>query len=101
MGNYLHVYVNTNIFSKAGSLASRDLVGKIGIVYDDYKGTLKDLLKKDSLDKIFINAPRRKTISMDDKIYFHNIMKESDYTPESYLSYDNITDKAPVLPQYS
>lgn len=96
--HFLKIYTNKNssIFSKAGSLAYINVVGKIGIIYDDYdyKGCVKDLLKKDNLDKIFINAPRRLTDSIDDKIQFHNIMKESYYTPESYISPDNITDKS-------
>lgn len=97
INHLLKIYTNknTSIFKKAGVLAFKNLVGRIGIIYDDYdyKEDLKDLLKKDSLDKIFINAPRRITIMMDDKIYFHNIMNQSDYTPESYLSCDNIIDK--------
>jgi len=96
--NLLKLYTNknSNIFSQAGKLACKDLVGKIGIIYDDYdyKGNLKDLWKKDNLDNIFIIAPRRKTISMDDKIMFHKKMKDSVYTPESYLSSDDITDKS-------
>lgn len=94
----LKIYTNKNssVFSRAGNCISNDLTGRIGLIYDDfdYKGDVEELWKKYNLDKIFINAPRRITISMDDKIMFHNKMENSNYTPESYLSYDNITDRS-------
>jgi hypothetical protein len=85
---------NSNIFSQAGNLAGENIIGKFGIIYDDfdYKGDLKDKWKQYKLEKIFINAPRRKTRYMDDKISFHKIMKDSVYTPESYLSSETVTD---------
>jgi len=96
--NFLKLYTNKNssVFSQAAELASKDVTGKIGIIYDDYdyKGDVKELWGKYKLDKIFMNAPRRLTISMDDKIQFHNVMKESKYTPESYLSSDDINDES-------
>ena len=96
--NLLKIYTNKNrkIFSQAGHITYKDLLGKVGIIYDDYdyKGSPKDLMKNDGLDKIFINAPRRITFSMDDKIAFHNVMNDSKYTPESYLSYENVIDKS-------
>lgn len=96
--NFLKLYTNKNSssFSHAAELASKDITGKIGIIYDDYdyKGDVKELWGKYKLDKIFMNAPRRLTISMDDKIQFHNVMKESKYTPESYLSPDDINDES-------
>ena len=96
--NFLKLYTNKNssIFSHAAELASKDITGKIGIIYDDYdyKGDVKELWGKYKLDNFFMNAPRRLTISMDDKIQFHNVMKESKYTPESYLSSDDINDES-------
>ena len=29
---------------------------------------------------------------MDDKIQFHNVMKDSEYTPESYLNINDVPD---------
>ena len=96
--NLIKLYTNKNssIFSRAAELACKDLTGKIGIIYDDYdyKGDVKELWGKYNLNKIFMNAPRCLTISMDDKIQFHNVMIESKYTPESYLSSDDITDES-------
>lgn len=92
----LKIYTNRNssVFSRAGNSISNDLSGRIGVIYDDfdYKGNLKELWKQYNLSDIFINAPRRVTISMDDKIQFHNVMKDSEYTPESYLNVNDISD---------
>ena len=92
----LKVYTNRNssVFSRAGNSITNDLSGRIGVIYDDfdYKGNLKELWKQYNLSDIFINAPRRVTISMDDKIQFHNVMKDSEYTPESYLNVNDISD---------
>ena len=44
---------NSNIFLQAANLVSENIVGKIGIIYDDfdYKGNLKELWKQYKLDK--------------------------------------------------
>lgn len=95
--NLLKIYTNKNssIFSQAGNLAINDINDKIGFIYDDfdYKDDFKKMWGKYNLNKIFVNAPRRLTVKMDDKIHFHNIMNTSDYTPQSYTSVDEITDK--------
>ncbi len=94
--NLLKLYTNKNssIFSQATELACKDVTGKIGIIYDDfdYKGNLKESWKQYKLNNIFINATRRLTLSMDDKIQFHNVMKDSEYTPESYLNINDVPD---------
>jgi hypothetical protein len=96
--NLVKIYTNKNssIFSQAGNLAFDYITSRIGLIYDDfdYKGHLKELWGKYKLDKVFMNAPRRLTISMDDKIMFHKKMKDSYYTPESYLTYHDIIDKS-------
>ena len=92
----LKIYTNKNssVFSRAGNSISNEIKGRIGVIYDDfdYKGNLKESWKQYNLNHIFINAPRRLTISMDDKIQFHNVMKDSEYTPESYLNVNDVPD---------
>ena len=91
----LYTNKNRNIFKEAGKLVEDKINKKIGLIYDDYdyKGKIVEKWKHYNLDTIFIVAPRRKTLSMDDKIFFYKKMKDSSYTPESYLSVDVITDK--------
>jgi len=93
----IKVYTNKNrlIFKEASEIAIHHIKGKYGFIYDDYdyKGDLVNTWKSLKLKNIFINAPRRITLSIDDKILFHKNMKESIYTPESYLSIDEINDK--------
>lgn len=95
--NLIKMYTNknVNILSAGAKLALDYINGKIGLIYDDYdyKGNLVQEWKKYKLEEIYINSPRKKTINMDDKIFFHNIMKDSVYTPESYLSKEEIDDK--------
>lgn len=93
----IKVYTNKNrlIFKEASEIAIHYIKGKYGFIYDDYdyKGDLVNIWKALKLETIFINAPRRITVSLDDKILFHKNMKDSIYTPESYLSIDEISDK--------
>jgi hypothetical protein len=95
--NLIKVYTNKNshIFKQASEIAIHDIKGKYGFIYDDYdyKGDLVNTWKPLKIENIFINAPRRITVSLDDKILFHKNMKDSIYTPESYLSIDEISDK--------
>lgn len=95
--NLIKVYTNKNshIFKQASEIAIHDIKGKYGFIYDDYdyKGDLVNTWKPLKLETIFINAPRRITVSLDDKILFHKNMKDSIYSPESYLSIDEISDK--------
>ena len=91
----IHTNKNSSVFSLAGESIYNKISGKYGIIYDDYDCN-KDIIqswKSDKLQTIFTNAPRRKTIHMDDKILFHKRMIDSIFTPESYLTVDEITDK--------
>jgi hypothetical protein len=95
--NVLKVYTNksSSIFALAGESISNNINGKYGIIYDDFdcKTDIIDSWKSYKLQTIFINAPRRKTVCMDDKILFHKRMSESIFTPESYLKGDEVIDK--------
>ena len=95
--NLLKMYTNKNssVFSLAGEMVHNKIRGKYGIVYDDFdcKKEVINSWKSYNLQTIFTNAPRRKTIHMDDKILFHKRMSDSIFTPESYLTTDDINDK--------
>lgn len=95
--NLLKLYTNLSVglFDKAAKNVLQKIKGKYGIIYDDfdYDKTIIDKWKKYSLTKIFIQSIRKKTITMDDKIDFHNVMSTSKFTPESYLHKSEITDK--------
>ncbi len=95
--NLLKIYTNKNssVFSLAGEIVHNKIQGKYGIVYDDFdcKKEVINSWKTYNLHAIFMNAPRRKTIHMDDKILFHKRMSDSIFTPESYLTVDEINDK--------
>lgn len=95
--NLLKLFTNKNnsIFRSACQQMYPNIKGKVGFIYDDfdYNQKLIESWTPYNLDKLFINAKRRKTISMDDKILFHKKMSMSQFTPESYLSIDKITDK--------
>ena len=92
---------NFNIFKNSLLKAQEelDISGIYGIIYDDFdvKEELKKRWIKEYQDiKIFTVARRRKTIRMDSKLLFANKMKESIYTPVTYLKYEDIpvsTDK--------
>jgi hypothetical protein len=94
--NLLKVYTNKSpsVFSLAGEIVHNKIQGKYGIVYDDFdcKKTTINSWKPYKLQTIFTNAPRRKTIHMDDKILFHKKMSDSIFTPESYLNVNDIID---------
>ena len=94
---YLKIYTNKNssVFQNAGKKAYKNIEGKYAIIYSDYNCDKKmlDEWKKDNFQTVFYNSTRGKTLKMDDKIGFHNVMSESKYTPESYLDIKNITDK--------
>lgn len=94
---FLKVYTNKNssVFNNAGMLAYKNINGSYAVMYNDYDCDKKmiDEWKKDNFKTIFTNSPRRKTIKMDDKISFHNVMSQSLYTPESYLDVKEVIDK--------
>ena len=96
-GLLIKLYTNKNFsIFKSGVLdaeKSLDISGIYGIIYDDYD--IKEELKKKWLKeyndiKIFNVARRRKTIRMDSKILFAKKMKDSIYTPITYLKYEDI-----------
>ena len=95
--NLLKMYTNKNssVFSLAGEMVHNKIQGKYGIVYDDFdcKKEVMNSWRPYNLHTIFTNAPRRKTLHMDDKILFHKRMSDSIFTPESYLTTDDINDK--------
>ncbi len=95
--NLLKLFTNKNnsVFRGACKEIYSDIKGRVGFIYDDfdYNPKLIESWKQYNLDKIFVNARRRKTIRMDDKILFHKKMSSSKFTPESYLSINEITDK--------
>ena len=88
----LKIYTNKNkdIFESAGNNAYFNLnEGQFGIIYDDYNTDIEVLRKwKADYPKMTIyNVARlRKTIKIDDKIYFSKKMSESLYTPVCYFS---------------
>ena len=94
----LKIYTNKNssIFSEAGKSVSNNINGRYGIVYDDFdcNAEVINSWKPYNLQIIFTIAPRRKTKGMDDKILFHKRMSDSIFTPESYLSVDDISDNS-------
>ena len=94
---FLKVYTNKNssVFSDAGKQAYKDIEGRYGVMYNDFdcdKKMINDW-KGERFERFFTNSPRRLTLKMDDKIAFHNVMTESKYTPESYLTLKEISDK--------
>lgn len=102
-GLFIKLYSNKNFNIFKNSLLKvqeeLDVSGIYGIIYDDFdiKEELKKRWIKEYQDiKIFTVARRRKTIRMDSKLLFANKMKESIYTPVTYLNYEDIpvsTDK--------
>ena len=86
---------NSSVFSLAGEMVHNKIQGKYGIVYDDFdcKKEVMNSWRPYNLHTIFTNAPRRKTLHMDDKIFFHKRMSDSIFTPESYLTVNEINDK--------
>lgn len=94
---YLKVYTNKNsmVFNNAGKDAYDSINGSYGIMYNDFDCDVRMInqWKREKLQKIFINSPRRTTLKMDDKISFHKVMSSSKYTPESYLDVKDVTDK--------
>ena len=102
-GLFIKLYSNKNFntfkYSLLKAQEELDISGIYGIIYDDFD--IKDELKKRWIKeyqdiKIFTVARRRKTIRMDSKLLFANKMKESIYTPVTYLKYEDIpvsTDK--------
>ena len=60
------------------------------IDYDIKEELKKKWLKEYNDIKIFNVARRRKTIRMDSKILFAKKMKDSIYTPITYLKYEDI-----------
>jgi hypothetical protein len=102
-GLLIKLYSNKNFNTfKYGLMKAQeelDISGIYGIIYDDFdiKEELKNKwIKEYQGIKIFTVARRRKTIRMDSKLLFANKMKESIYTPVTYLKYQDIpitTDK--------
>ena len=94
---FLKIYTNKNsaVFNKAGKEAYKNIEGNYAVMYNDYNCDKKmlDEWKKENFKKVFYNSTRGKTLKMDDKIGFHNVMSESIYTPESYLDVKKVTDK--------
>lgn len=95
--NLLVVYTNkaSRVFSLACENMYNSVKGRYGIIYSDYDCDKKilDEWKQYNLQRMFFTAPVSKTFNMDDKILFHNKMKDSNYTPESYLKKEDIVDK--------
>lgn len=95
--NLLVVYTNkaSRVFSLAGENMCNSVKGRYGLIYSDYDCDKKilDEWKQYNLQRVFFTAPVSKTVNMDDKILFHNKMKDSAYTPESYLKKEDIVDK--------
>ena len=95
----LKIYTNKNkdIFESAGNNAYFNLIeGQFGIIYDDYNTDIEVLRKwKADYPKMTIyNVARlRKTIKIDDKIYFSKKMSESLYTPVCYFSKLELIDR--------
>ncbi len=96
----LKVYTNKNnaIFRSGADQAYSHIEqkGQFGILYDDFNANPEILKswKKDYPEMVVYSVAKRgKTIPMDSKISFHRNMSTSEYTPESYLSIDEVTDK--------
>ena len=102
-GLLIKLYTNKNSTNfNSGALEAQkniDINGIFGLIYDDFdvKDELKKKWEKEYRDiKIYTVAKRRKTIRMDSKLLFANKMKDSLYTPVTYLKYEDIpttTDK--------
>ena len=95
----LKVYTNKCriVFENATNNAHEHLQnGLFGIIYDDYNPDNKiiDEWKKEYPNmNIYTISPLRKTVKIDDKIFFSKKMSESLYTPECYSSKLEVTDK--------
>lgn len=96
-GNFIKIYSNKSfdIFKQGGKLVleENNLNGIYGVVYDDFNPNMEivNSWKKEYPEmKIFHVATRKKTVCMDDKKDFYQIMGNSKYTPDSYLSYEDI-----------
>lgn len=98
-GLLIKLYSNKNFNTfKSGLLEAEkkmDISGMYGIIYDDYD--VKEELKKKWIKeykeiKIFNVSRRRKTIRMDSKILFAKKMKDSIYTPLTYLNFNEISE---------
>lgn len=98
-GLLIKLYTNKNLSIFKSSLIEAkesidiDISGIYGIIYDDFD--IKEEIKKRWLTdyngiKIFNVARRRKTIRMDSKLAFGKQMKDSIYTPPTYLNYNDI-----------
>jgi len=102
-GLLIKLYTNKNstIFNSGALEVQKniDVNGIFGLIYDDYdvKDELKKKWEREYRDiKIYTVAKRKKTIRMDSKLLFANKMKESIYTPVTYLKFEDIpesTDK--------
>tara|TARA_B100000886_G_scaffold324182_1_gene268628 strand:+ start:2478 stop:3389 length:912 start_codon:yes stop_codon:yes gene_type:complete len=95
----LKIYTNKckGIFESAGNKAHKYLNdGLFGIIYDDFNTDTKLVNKwKEEYHNINIYTVTelKKTIKIDDKIHFSKKMSESLYTPESYLTKLEVSDK--------
>jgi len=95
----LKIYTNKNssVFKKASQKASKYIhKGCYGFIYDDFNPDMnlkRNWEKKYKNIKVFNIAPMKKTVEMDAKISFTKRMNDSDFTPEGFLSIEEVSDK--------
>jgi len=95
----LKVYTNKNVcvFESGSKKAYKYLQnGLFGIIFDDYNPNI-DVINNFKNEypnmTIYKITPLKKTLKIDDKFYFSNVMSESSYTPKCYKSKLEVDDK--------
>ena len=102
-GFLLKIFSNKNsrLFEEAGNHVLKENSGskdQVGIIYNDYNADPKmiDAWQKETKGmSVYYVAPRSKTLRMDAKVLFAKKMKESQYVPKTYFSYDEIPTDTP------
>lgn len=99
----LKVYTNKNssIFREGAAMAYEHIHEneQYGVLYDDFNANdevREKWIKEYPNMTIYKVAKRGKTLQMDSKISFHRKMSLSEYTPESYLTLNEIRDKEAI-----
>lgn len=93
----LEVFANKNstIFERVRQKIGKEIDKNIGIVYDDYDAKneiINDMKNKHSNIEILFNAPRKITLTMDDKVYMGKKMLNSKYVPKHYFNFKDIPE---------
>ena len=102
-GFLLKVFSNKNsrLFEEAGNHVLKEFSGskdQVGIIYNDFNADPKmvDSWQKETKGmSVYHVAPRSKTLRMDAKVLFAKKMKDSQFVPKTYFSFDEIPADTP------